>query len=119
MAGADDLTLPLRAALFDMHTRNSREPIRLPSLNGAFPEDFLLQPPPVVPDANRLRNDILYACRHGRRTVLVTAANAGLLRLFCAQHVVDEVVGHSAEWAEGSGVSYASSCDDGCWSTCR
>lgn len=94
-----------QSALFDVHTRNSREPIRFPSLNGAFPEDFLLPPPPVVPDANRLRDDILYACRHGRRTVLVTAANAGLLRLFCAQHVVDEVVEHSVEWTEQSGVS--------------
>jgi predicted nucleic acid-binding protein len=61
----------------------------------------------VILDANVLRDDILYACRQGRRTVLVTAANAGLLRLFCAQHVVDEVVEHSAEWATGSDVSHA------------
>lgn len=80
-------------------------PIRLPSAEGAFPVDYLFRPPPVVPDANRLRNDILYACRHNRRTVLVNAANGGLMRLFCAQHVVDEVAEHSAEWTAGSPVT--------------
>jgi len=105
MAEGDDFALSLRAALFDMHVRSSKEPIRLPALSGAFPADFLLRPPPVVADANRLRDDILYACGHRQRTVLVTAANSGLLRLFCAQHVVDEVVEHSASWTRGSGVS--------------
>jgi hypothetical protein len=51
-----------------------------------------------VVDANILRNDIRRACRTGQRTVLVTAANAGLIRLFCAQHVHDEVIEHSGEW---------------------
>jgi hypothetical protein len=48
--------------------------------------------------ANILRNDIRRACRTGQRTVLVTAANAGLIRLFCARHVHDEVIEHSGEW---------------------
>ena len=52
-------------------------------------------------DANVLRNDILRACRTGQRTVLVTAANAGLLRLFCARHVYDEVIEHSGDWTVG------------------
>jgi hypothetical protein len=51
-----------------------------------------------VVDANRLRNDIRRFCRTGQRTVLVTAANAGCIRLFCAQHVYDEVIEHSGEW---------------------
>jgi hypothetical protein len=77
-------------------------PIRFPDPDGAFPGDFLLRPPPVVIDANVLRNDILRACRTGKRTVLVTAANAGLFRLFCAEHVYGEVIEHSGDWtAEG------------------
>jgi hypothetical protein len=77
----NDFVRPLWASLADKHIRSSTEPIRLPSPGGAFPRDFLLLPPPVVPDANRLRDDILYACRKDKRTVLVTAANVGLLRL--------------------------------------
>ncbi len=49
-------------------------------------------------DANVLRNDIRRACRTGQRIVLVTAANAGLLRLFCAEHVYREVIEHSGDW---------------------
>jgi hypothetical protein len=72
---------------------------------GAFPGGILLRPPPVVVDANVLRNDILRACRTGQRTVLVTAANAGLLRLFCARHVYDEVIDHSGDWTVGGPVT--------------
>lgn len=49
-------------------------------------------------DANILRNDIRRFCRTGQRTVLVSAANAGCIRLFCARHVYDEVIEHSGEW---------------------
>ncbi len=82
----------------DKHKANAVAPIRFPGPQGAFPGDILLRPPPVVVDANVLRNDILRACRTGQRTVLVTAANAGLLRLFCAEHVYREVIEHSADW---------------------
>jgi predicted nucleic acid-binding protein len=59
----------------------------------------------VIVDANVLRNDIIYACEHdGVRTILVSAANAGFLRLFCASHVVAEVADHFAEWSEQEGV---------------
>jgi predicted nucleic acid-binding protein len=86
----------------DRHQISAVEPIRFPGAEGAFPGDVLLRPPPVVVDANVLRNDILRACRTGRRTVLITAANAGLLRLFCAEHVYREVIEHSGDWtAEG------------------
>jgi predicted nucleic acid-binding protein len=88
-----------------MHRDSCRETIRLPAENGAFPEEIILRPPPVVADANRLRNDILRACRTGQRTVLVNTANGGLLRLFCAQHVIDEVLEHSAKWAAAGKVS--------------
>src|SRR5205085_634730 len=44
--------------------------------------------------------------RH-QRTTLVNAANAQLLRLFCAQHVLDEVVKHSADWTGGTNVTPA------------
>jgi len=70
---------------------------------------------PIVADANRLGNDILYACRRDQRTTLVTAANAGLFRLFCAQHVIDEVWEKSAEWTQGSPVSRAAFLR--CWLT--
>jgi predicted nucleic acid-binding protein len=91
-----------RSMVADMHKISAVKPIRFPGPEGAFPGDILLRPPPVVVDANILRNDILRACRTGRRTVLVTAANAGLVRLFCAEHVYREVIEHSGGWtAEG------------------
>ena len=89
----------LRDAVADMHKGSSQAPIRFPESNGAFPADILLRPPPVVVDANILRDDILRVCRTGQRTALVTAANAGVLRLFCAEHVFAEVVKHSGDWA--------------------
>lgn len=99
-----DFAPSFQSALFNMHARSAKEPIRIPSSTGVFPSAFLLRPPPVVLDSSRLRDDILYACEHDQRTTLVTAANAGLLRLFCAQHVVDEVAEHSGDWTERSGV---------------
>ena len=94
----EDIALLVRGMVADMHKDSADAPIRFPGPQGAFPEDILLRPPPVVVDANILRNDIRRACRTGQRTVLVTAANAGLLRLFCARHVHDEVIEHSGEW---------------------
>ncbi len=95
----EDVARIVRGAVADMHKYRAVTPIRFPDPGGAFPGDVLLRPPPVVVDANVLRNDILYACRTGRRTVLVTAANAGFLRLFCAEHVYEEVIEHGGEWA--------------------
>jgi predicted nucleic acid-binding protein len=89
------------------HTASAAAPIRLPDPGGVFPADILLRPPPVVVDANILRNDILRACRTGQRTVLVTAANAGLLRLFCAEHVYQEVAEHAGDWTAGGPVTRA------------
>ncbi len=95
----------LREAVADAHRESALKAIRFPDSNGAFPADILLRPPPVVVDANILRDDILRVCRTGQRTVLVTAANAGLLRLFCAEHVSDEVVKHSGEWTASGPVT--------------
>ena len=43
----------------DVHKYSAVAPIRFPDPRGAFPGDILLRPPPVVVDANVLRNDIL------------------------------------------------------------
>ena len=95
----------LRRALSDIHSKNSANPIKFPSYTGVFPGTLLAEVPPVVVDANWLRNDIRYACLNNRRTTLVNVANEGLLRLFCSQHVIDEVAEHASEWTVGSEVS--------------
>ena len=56
-------------------------------------------------DASVLRNDILYACKHGR-TVLINAANERYLRLFVARHVLKEVERHGKRWAADDCVSH-------------
>jgi predicted nucleic acid-binding protein len=45
---------------------------------------------------------VIRACRTGR-TVLITAANAGAIRLYAASHVIDEVAEHTERWARESG----------------
>lgn len=115
----EDVARLLRGMVADTHNHSAVAPIRFPGSQGAFPGDILLRPPPVVVDANVLSNDILRACRTGQRTVLVTAANAGLLRLFCARHVYDEVIEHSGDWTAGGPLPAMPSCAGGCWSTCR
>ncbi|WP_298387635.1 PIN domain-containing protein [Ferrimicrobium sp.] len=86
-------------------------PIRPPDDHGAFPIaewpmlGYLV--PPIVVDANVLRNDILYSCRNDRRTSLVVATNAGFLRMFCAEHVIEEVDEHSQRWAREGGIDGA------------
>jgi predicted nucleic acid-binding protein len=107
LESAEGIARLIRAAVADTHRYSAIAPIRFPDPGGAFPGDVLLRPPPVVVDANILRNDILYACRTGQRTVLVTAANAGHLRLFCAEHVYQEVIEHSGEWTAGGQVTRA------------
>lgn len=86
-------------------------PIRPPDERGAFPiAEWLMSDypvPPVVVDANVLRNDILYSCRKDRRTTLVAATNAGFLRMFCAEHVIEEVNEHSQRWAREGGIDVA------------
>jgi hypothetical protein len=98
----------LRGAISDIHVRNSHNPIKFPDPSGVFLGKLLADVPPVVVDANWLRNDIKYACRNDQRTTLINVANEGLVRLFCCQHVIDEVVEHASEWTFGSEVSQES-----------
>lgn len=100
----EDFARLVRGWISNAHKDSALAAIRFPDPHGAFPQDILLRPPPVVVDANVFRNDILRACRTGQRTVLVTAANAGLLRLFCAEHVYHEVSGHSGDWTRSGPV---------------
>ena len=87
-------------ALATMHEAAARSDLRGPSSAGVFPIALFVEPLAVVVDANWLRGDIRHACQHQRRTVLVNAANEQFIRAFCARHVVNEVLEHSAEWAQ-------------------
>jgi hypothetical protein len=69
----EEIARLVRSMVADMHKHSAVAPIRFPDPRGPFPGDILLRPPPVVVDANVLRNDIRRACRTGQRTVLVTA----------------------------------------------
>jgi predicted nucleic acid-binding protein len=97
------------------HARNAIAPINRPDEQGGFVSSSLAGAtlgrgvPPIVADANRLRENVLYSCRTGRRTVLITAANSGATRIYCASHVLEEVAEHAREWTERSaGVSLGS-----------
>src|SRR5665811_1626531 len=96
----------VREMLSLAHARNALAPIHRPDEQGAFVSSTLACAtlgrgvPPIVADANRLRENILYTCRTGRRTVLITAANAGATRIFCASHVLEEVAEHAREWTD-------------------
>jgi len=94
--------------LSSVHRENATAPIVGSDAMGAFfgsSLDVLLgEALPLVVDANVLRNDIGYVCRTGRRTTLLTATNARIFRLFCAQHVYDEVEEHAVEWATNMGL---------------
>lgn len=105
LASPEDAARLVRGMVAEMHKYSAVAPIRLPGPQGAFPGDILLRPPPVVLDANVLRNDIRHACRKGQRTVLVSAANAGFIRLFCAEHVYHEVIEHSGDWTAAGPVT--------------
>ena len=94
-----------------MHADNATRPIRYPYESGAFPDggygallhgEGLI----VVPDTNILLQDLAQSCRAQRRLTLVNAANVGALRLFCAEHVVDEMYEHIAEDAPRLGIPY-------------
>lgn len=103
--------LAVEQALRTSHEHAATEPIHGPDEYGAFPSAWRPGPldhtvPPVVIDANVLRNDLRYACEKDRRTVLVTAANSGAIRLFAASHVLDELVEYAELWAlESAGVA--------------
>lgn len=93
----------LQAAITRAHEQNSLAEIEWPDDLGRFPDAKLL--PwifPVAVDANALRDEIL---RVGKpRTVLANAASQGVLRLYCAPHVIEDVSDHYVEWATERGV---------------
>jgi hypothetical protein len=81
------------------HRTHALAPLRLPSEHGAFPDAVMARPLCAILDAHWLGFDINYACANDHRTALVTAANQQLTRLFCAQHVVDEIMEHVETWS--------------------
>jgi hypothetical protein len=100
----------IQALVLDAHTRNRTTPIIRPDPNGAFQGSWLSgllrgESLLVVPDTNVLLGDIGHAFSTGRRTVLISAANSGAFRLFCAQHVHEEIIKHSEEWAPRYGAT--------------
>ncbi|HET9115396.1 MAG TPA: PIN domain-containing protein, partial [Gaiellaceae bacterium] len=91
----------VRAAIRDVHRRRSGNSIKIADSAGLLPDAAIRNVPPVVVDANTLLNDALYACRHENLpTTLVSAANTGVIRLFCARHVLEEVVEHYRRLAD-------------------
>jgi hypothetical protein len=112
--GAADRT---RGFLADIHAQHAIAPIRYADTQGAFVasvvETLFGDALPIVPDANVLRGNIGRACRDGRGTVLMTGANTGTFRLFCAAHVVEEVREHSERWAFEMGIPYNAYVE--CW----
>ncbi|WP_344620252.1 PIN domain-containing protein [Dactylosporangium salmoneum] len=63
-------------------------------MSALLPEVF-----PVVVDANALRDDLLRVASGRGRTLMLNAANSGILRLYCAPHVLHEVDEHLDEWS--------------------
>lgn len=85
--------------LRDAHRRNRAAPVTAPDEYGLFPPATLPEVFPVVVDANAFRDDLLRVAAGKGRTLMLNAANSGVLRLFCAPHVLQEVDRHLAEWS--------------------
>ncbi|MFF5075790.1 hypothetical protein ACFY36_01980 [Actinoplanes sp. NPDC000266] len=93
---ADDA---VRVMVKKAHLQNAALPVGVPDENGLFPPALLPETFPAVVDANALRDDLLRVAGGRGRTLMLKAANSGVLRLFCAPHVLDEVDEHLAEWS--------------------
>jgi predicted nucleic acid-binding protein len=109
----------LRQLVEDAHRKNAALPIVGPDHLGAFPDSGARAwglidggVPAIVADANELRGEVIRTCRHGR-TILVTAANVGALRIYLASHVVGELAEHGERWAIEAGISPTAFRD--CW----
>ncbi len=85
--------------LTNTHRTHASAPLRLPSEHGVFPNAVTTQPLAAILDAHWLGFDINRACACNQRTVLITVANQQLIRPFCSQHVVDEIVEHVEAWS--------------------
>ncbi len=91
-------------------TEKSREPIVGADEHESFPKAgysvaFTREPVVIVIDTNQLLPNIATACKRNERTILVTSANVGAVRLFCADHVINEVYDHAEQFASRAGVS--------------
>lgn len=95
----------LAERVMEQHLAFARLPITGPDQYGCFPGSPLVTAPPIVLDANVLNRDLMRAARKGERTVLLNAANSGMIRIFCAQHVPDEVREHAERLAKRARVS--------------
>jgi predicted nucleic acid-binding protein len=98
----------IRDLLRSVHGEGARTAIvGADGVTGAFPDagGLSVRVRPLVIDANWLRGDVLHACQNGRQTVMLTASNQNIVRLYCAPHVVNEVEEHHAEWTNGKKVS--------------
>jgi predicted nucleic acid-binding protein len=89
----------IRWLLASTHGRNSIAAVNAASEDGVFPPTFFGEPRPVVADTRWLAADVAYACRKAHRTTLITATNSQALRVFCSQHVIDEVMEHREIWS--------------------
>ncbi len=88
-----------RIALNKWHEDHAADPILFADEEGAFPPARVPLIFPIVVDANVVRSELLRMARTGNRTVLASAAGYGVLRLFCARHVIEEVLRHMDEWS--------------------
>jgi predicted nucleic acid-binding protein len=105
----NDHVAMVRSILKNHHRQSSGTGIAVANEAGLFPDSAITDMPPVVIDANTLFNDVLYACSHGdQATTLLNAANAGLIRLFCARHVLEEVAEHYRRLADRKGITQQS-----------
>jgi predicted nucleic acid-binding protein len=93
-----------RVALREWHQQRAAEPIALANEAGAFPSTLIPLVFPIVVDANVIRGEIIRMARTGTRTILASAASYGVLRLYCARHVVQEIDKHCDEWADQAGL---------------
>jgi predicted nucleic acid-binding protein len=89
----------VRVMVDSAHRQNAALPVNVPDKSGLFPPAFLPETFPAVVDANALRDDLLRVAAGRGRTLMLKAANSGILRLFCAPHVLDEVDEHLVEWS--------------------
>ncbi|WP_416903524.1 PIN domain-containing protein [Micromonospora echinospora] len=90
----------IRDMLDVAHQQSSAKPVVRPDERGRFAAALLPEVFPVVVDANALRDDLLRVAAGRPRTLMLNAANSGVLRLFCAPHVMHEVEEHVEEWSE-------------------
>jgi predicted nucleic acid-binding protein len=89
----------VRKMLEITHSNSAKAPLRHPTKDGVFPHAILTRPLCAVVDTHWLGFDVNYACAKNQRNVLITAANQQLIRLFCAQHVVEEIIEHVERWS--------------------